>query len=153
MAELVVYLPGYDVPLAAVVLGEGGDYGSAALEIGLTAVTGHMPPAVGPRHAGLGLREDVRVRMSQPRGRGGGGRAEDDGEPPLPRRGYDAVEEGEVVSPLLRLHEVPGEFAYAYHIAAELDYAVQVLVQHSGLPLLGIVVHAKVHGSRLLLPT
>ena len=153
MAELVVYLPGDDVSLAAVVLGEGGDYGAAALEIRLAAVTGHMPPAVGPRHAGLGLREDVRVSVRQPRGRGGGGRAEDDGESPLPRRGYDAVEEREVEFPLLRLHEVPGELAYAYHIAAELHHAVQVLIQHPGLPLLGIVVHAKVHGSRLLLPT
>ena len=153
MAQLVVDLPGYYAPLIPVVLSEGGYYGAAALEIGLAAVTGHMPPTVGPGHTALRLREDVRASVSQPRGRGSSWRTEDDGKPPLPRRGYYAVEEGEVEFPFLRLHEVPSELAYTYHIAAELDYTIQVLVQHSGLPLLGIVVNAKVHGSRLPLPT
>ena len=145
MAEFVVDLPGHDGLLALVMLCHRPDDALCVPVQRGTIEAVHMPSAEDPFGSILKFREDVRVLFGKPGRNGGRGGAHDNGQSPDFGPLNHMVEKGEVVLPLCRLHEVPAEFRNADGIAPQFTDIVQILLQQGGIPLLGIVVYAKIH--------
>ena len=150
VAQLVVGLPGGDLRLVPVMARHGPD-DFLRIRIQLRAVVAaNVASAKGPGLSVLKPGEDIRVFARKPCGNRGGRRAQDDLQVLFPGLGDDAVKKGEVILPLDRLHQMPGELGNPDCIAPHLPNDVHIGVHQGGVPLLGVVVNAQQHRAPLL---
>ena len=124
----------------------------------MRVVRAAMPaPAVLAAAAVLALHEHIRVQAAEPARRRGRGRAHNDADARLAQLVHHFVEKRKIEFPVPGLHAVPGEFANARHIDANLPHAANVAVQLLLRPVLRIIRHAQIgrfchetHSRRLL---
>ena len=149
MPQLVVHLPGEDHLLIPVMPCQSRDNLFAVATVDGAAEAVDVPAAEGSGRTSFKLGENVGVLMNEPGRRRGRGGAEDHPQSHAFCHGDDAIKEGEIICPFPGLHAVPGKFADADDVAAQLHHALKIRFQHGFRPLLGIVVYAKYHGALL----
>ena len=142
--DFIVDLPANDGGILAK-FARHGLHDAHAIGVVMRVVRAAMPaPAVLAAAAVLALHEHIRVQAAEPARRRGRGRAHNDTDARLAQLVHHFMEKRKIEFAIPGLHAVPGEFANARHIDANLPHAANIAIHLFLGPVFRIIRHAQI---------